>query len=146
RNGEAGDALDEGGNPVSVAEEGGGGAEPCESEKENARFGEGLQDGVVADFFLGLQFGGEFSGEPVAFVGRKPARFGGPVGKVEKRDDAEDDGRDSFKDKEPAPSGELQPMDAEKRPGERRAQQRGRGNGGVKAGDGAAAFLLAKPV
>src|SRR5262249_60197606 len=116
--------VDERRKPVSIAEEGGDGKEPSRGEKQNTRLGEGLEDGVIADFFLGLEFGRKLGVEPVAFVGRKPARFGWAIGEEKEYDETKDDGRDSFEDEKPAPSGELQPMDAEQRASERRAQQR----------------------
>src|SRR5262249_50754641 len=146
RNGKFGHALHKRRNPVRIGQEACGGAKPREGQEKNTRLGEGLQDGIVADSFLGLQIGRQFGVEPITFVGREPARIRGPVGEKEKRDDAKNNRGNSFQDEEPAPSGKLQPMDPKQSASKWGAKQRRSRNGRVEPRDGAAAPLLAKPI
>jgi hypothetical protein len=81
----------------------------------------------------------QFAYEPMTLVCREPVCLLGTVGHKENRRDAQKNRRDSFEDEEPPPACQLPPVDTQKPSRNWRTDQRGGGNRGIEAGDGAAA-------
>src|SRR5258708_37924933 len=97
-----------------------------------------LPNAVGADGLLRFLFFFKLSDDPLALVGRKPVRLAGPVGQVEKRDQAEDNGGGSFQDGKTSPTPHAEPGQNEQHPGARGAEDVGKREGGGE--DGARLF------
>lgn len=80
------------------------------------------------------------------FVGEEVC-VGGAIGEDEVSEDAEKDGRCSFEDQKPAPTGEVQPVDVvEDQAGKRRADDAGDGHAEEENSEGASLFAFGEPV
>ena len=64
------------------------------------------------NLLLCLQLSLQFADQPVPFRLRKPARLRRPVRQIKDGDDPENDGGSSLQNEEPAPSGQLPPMNS----------------------------------
>ena len=70
----------------------------------------------------------------------------GPVGEIEKRDDAEEQRRQSFEDEQPSPAVPPKPVDAHQRGGDRGADHVRCRDRHHEHGDGLRAILVPEPV
>src|SRR5207237_10636914 len=78
-----------------------------------------LPDRHVFDMRFVPSFFFQFGNEPTPFVRSQPSDFLRPVRKDEERCNSQNERRKSFQQKEPAPTGEIQPMNAENFSGNR---------------------------
>ena len=105
-----------------------------------------LPDRHVFDMRFGPSFFFQFGNEPTPFVRSQPSDFLRPVRKDEERCNSQNERRKSFQQKEPAPTGEIQPMNAENFSGNRTSDDKTDRDRGHESRNGCGTVLINEPM
>ena len=121
-------------------------AEVGEPQQQHRRMTKGLQRRQLGLDLLALLLPRQLGRDPAPFVVGEPSCLLRPVREVEEREDARQHRREAFHDEQPPPPRHPEPVEAQERGGDDRAEHVGRGDRGHEHRDGLRPVALPEPV